>query len=128
MNLKLEYNGLKLEIVNGDIEQVAKTIVSTFAFFESGSFVETYQNISVERRPVKSARNFVEPINGVRTHENGTKEYKCSYSCTCGHKGVRYIHEDANKTTCHKCKSELDVVPATENDAHDEDFNYFLAY
>lgn len=128
MNLKIEYNGFKLEIVNGDIEQVSKTIVSAFAFFEGGSFVEAYKNAEVEKRPVKSARNFLHPVDGVRTHENGTKEYKCSYFCPCGHNGVRYVLEDTTKTTCHKCKKELDVQPSTKNDLHDADFNYFVAY
>ena len=86
--------------------------------------------IEIERdKPIKKyARNYITPIEGVRTHNNGLKEYKCAYKCNCGNEGVRYIDINADRTACHKCKCELDVYPATINDAHDEDFNYFVAY
>ena len=71
--------------------------------------------------------NFVPVVDGIR-EVNGTKLYQTKYKCECGNEGVRYVKEDAESTTCHKCKKELEIYPATENDAHDEEFNYFTAY
>lgn len=73
-------------------------------------------------------KNYIVPVEGVRKHTNGLKEYRCAYTCGCGNEGIRYIHIDADRTSCHKCKSELTVHPSTENEAHDQDFNYFIAY
>ena len=75
----------------------------------------------------KKITNFVEPVNGVRV-VNGTKLYKCAYKCECGDIGRRYVKEDDRTTSCHKCKKELTIYPSTKNDAHDEQFNYFIAY
>lgn len=71
--------------------------------------------------------NFIPVVNGVR-EVNGTKLYQTKYKCECGNEGVRYVEEFAESTTCHKCEKELMLYPATENEAHDEDFNYFTTY
>lgn len=71
--------------------------------------------------------NFIPVVNGVR-EVNGTKLYQTKYKCECGNEGVRYVEEVAESTTCHKCERELMLYPAAENEAHDEEFNYFTAY
>lgn len=127
MNLKVDINGIKLEIQNGDLNRVEKTLLALFAHVEGGSFCETYNATHSEERPVGSHRNYVETVDGVK-ELNGTKLYQCAYRCSCGNSGKRFVKEDATTTTCHKCNSELSVVPSTDDDAHDEEFNYFIAY
>lgn len=78
-------------------------------------------------KSTKTPSNYAPVVNGVREIK-GTKLYQCAYRCTCGNKGKRFVDENATVTTCHKCEQTLSVVPATENDAHDEEFNYFVAY
>lgn len=76
----------------------------------------------------KVTSNFAPVVNGVR-EVNDTKLYQCSYRCpNCNDVGRRYVKEDAETTTCHKCNEELTIYPATDDDAHDDEFNYFVAY
>lgn len=75
----------------------------------------------------KVAGNFEPVVNGIR-EVNGVKLYRCSYQCECGDIGRRYVKEDAETTNCHKCNKEMKLYPATDNEAHDENFNYFRAY
>ena len=128
MNLKIRTSVFELELTNTDVTRIEKTLMAAFAFINGESFSDAYFETPAEERPVNSKRNYIEAINGVREHANGTKEYRCTYSCSCGNSGTRYIHEDAETTTCHKCRSELAVFPAADNEAHDEECNYFLAY
>lgn len=127
MNLKVDINGIKLEIQNGDLNRVEKTLLALFAHVEGGSFCETYNATESEERPVKSFRNHVPTVEGVKIFGDD-KLYQCAYSCSCGNQGRRYIKEDANTTTCHKCNSVMNVVPSTDDAAHDDEFNYFIAY
>ena len=129
MNLRIKTDEFEIEIVNTDLTRFEKILLATFAHMEGQSFNEVYTNTIVDVPPTFSKKaNYVEAINGVRSHPNGIKEYKCLYNCSCGNTGYRYVNEDAAITTCHKCKTVLYVQPATKNDAHDEDFNYFVAY
>ena len=142
MNLTLKTTEFELELTYAEQEHIEPTLLAIMATLKGASFLETYYQVQKDIEERKTAekvdngvkncdrngvKNYIEPVEGVRTHENGVKEYKCSYSCTCGNKGIRYIHEDSDTTTCHKCKGELSVFPSTQNDAHDEEFNYFLA-
>ena len=126
MNLKVEMNGIKLEIQNGDLNRVEKTLIALFAFAEGGSFVDSYGSVE-EERPVNSKRNHVPTVNGIKMFGDDT-HYQCAYSCSCGHTGNRFIKEDATVTNCHKCNTALQIVPSTDDAAHDEQFNYFIAY
>ena len=127
MNLKFEYNGLKLEIQNGDLVRVEKTIAALFAFVEGGPFVDVYNETEVEERPVNSKRNYTKAVEGVKEFEWG-KTYQCTYSCGCGNNGIRFVKEDAVITYCHRCDQVLNLAPAAEDAAHDKDYNYFIAY
>ena len=146
MNLKLKTNEFEIELTHADHKHIEPALLAIMSALNGPNFIETYYQVQkdveelkalkqankclkndVEKNDNKTVKNYIEPVDGVRTHENGVKEYKCSYSCTCGHSGVRYVHEDAETTTCHKCKTELTLMAATLNDAHDKDFNYFLA-
>ena len=133
MDLRIKVKDFELDIKNVDVIRFEKTLHAIFAYLDGGKspFTETYRNTFVDERVINGKNrktSYVEPIDGVRTYVNGTKEYKCSYNCTCGNRGIRYIHIGAPITTCHKCKGQLTVFPAAENEAHDEEFNYFVAY
>lgn len=127
MNLKVKTQNIELEITNGDVNRVERALVAIFQYLEGGSFAETFETTEAELRPVNSKRNFTPTIDGIKEF-NGEKHYQCSYHCPCGDRGVRFLKEDASVTTCHKCKTTLNVIPASENEAHDKDFNYFIAY
>lgn len=139
MHLKIKKGDFEIEALNVDSETFERVLVSVMNHIEGKSFSNTYGSVKkrqqgIEEQPVvKSSKegkgNYIKPIDGVRTFPDGRQEYQCSYKCTCGHSGIRYIADDdiSGKTKCHKCNTELAVIPATLNDAHDEDFNYFLA-
>lgn len=77
----------------------------------------------------KMKSNFIPVVDGVRTLRTGIETYQCQYYChVCGHRGKRFLDEKAQFTKCHKCLALLTVYPSTENDGHDDKFNYFLAY
>jgi hypothetical protein len=116
MELKIKTEQFELFINNAD----KQTLTAIFDFMKNAVLPKPFFE--------KYNKNYIEPVNGIRTHENGTKEYKCSYKCKCGKEGVRYVHEDADRTACHRCKSELTIYPSSMNDAHDDEFNYFVAY
>ena len=121
-------NGAMLEalhVKNDNAEEIPKHISPLVTFLEGYNEGVT----KIEERPVNSARNFIEAVNGIR-ELNGVKLYQCSYRCGCGNKGKRYINEDAMQTTCHKCKVDLSVqrAVATEELTCDSDFDYFVAY
>jgi hypothetical protein len=70
---------------------------------------------------------------GIKIDEDGTKRYKCRYTCKCGKKGNHYIPLKTEKVTCFDCGEPLKVSLAVgEVDAHGvpvrDDFgNYFTA-
>lgn len=139
-HLKLEKGELKIEVLNVRESVVKKMLVSIFAHIEGGSFVEKFETFTdaFDERPneviegekkeqhKEPIKNFIKPVDGIRTLENGVKEYKTFYSCSCGHTGTRYIEDHEKTTTCHKCKSEMNVTPI--EGGPDKDFNYFVAY
>ena len=148
MNLSFKTKDFELELTYSEGEQVETTLITLMTCLTGSTFIETYKQVSnyleerkdahkaksdelerirLERKAEKAKAKEIEAVNGVKTYENGKKAYKCSYFCTCGHKGVRYVHEDATSTYCHSCNSELTLTPSTLNEAHDQDFNYFLA-
>ena len=130
MNLRIKCGELEIELNNTDVIRFEKTLMATFAILEGGEqFIETYKNTIVDPKTMNSkAKHYIEAVDGVREHPNGVKEYQCEYNCSCGNRGKRFIHEDAETTTCHKCRGILKVQPSTDNDLHDEDYNYFVAY
>ena len=130
MNLRIKANEFEIEINNIDAIRFEKTLLATFAILDGGEkFIETYKTTTVDPTTMNSkAKHYIEAVDGVRHHPNGIKEYKCKYNCSCGHQGHRFVHEDAETTTCHKCKATLFIQPSTANEAHDEDYNYFVAY
>lgn len=145
MNISIETKDFKFEAAHFDRKDLDKIIVSVFQYVEGGSFVKKYANQIKSEESVKVAllgktekrtdatprlvENYITPVNGVRTHNNGGQTFKCSYSCTCGHTGVRYVDKAALVTSCHKCKTELGVFPATsKTGVPDDEDNYFVAY
>lgn len=76
----------------------------------------------------KVSDNYIPVVNGIRKIHN-IETYQCAYLCpNCGHDGRRFINGDINVIFCHRCNEGMNVYPATDNDAHDENFNYFVAY
>lgn len=70
---------------------------------------------------------------GIKVDEDGTKRYKCRYSCDCGRKGNHYIPLGVTSVHCHDCNTEIEVEPATfeidENNVPGRDHhgNFFVA-
>jgi hypothetical protein len=70
---------------------------------------------------------------GIKVDEDGTKRYKCRYTCECGKKGNHYIPLKTVDVTCHECDYLLDVSLATGKvDAlgipvRDKNGNFFIA-
>ena len=102
----------------------AKTYINRMMKLEAKN---TKQNSVKRTDSTRTFTNFVPAVNGVRV-VNGVTLYQTKYKCECGNEGVRYVKEDAETTTCHKCGKELQLYPASLNDAHDEEYNYFTAY
>ena len=155
MNIRFKVSDFEFEMQNVDVTRVDRALNGLFLLIANGAlidsvhvnndnaemiperitslatFLQAYNEDfpGVEERPVNSKRNFVEAVNGVR-EVNGTKLYQCSYQCSCGNKGKRYIKVDAERATCHKCNADLDVQRAVNSKElmHDDEFNYFVAY
>lgn len=125
MNLKFKYGDLDLEIQNGDNAKVENVILGLFAHIKGESFIDAYNENETEEKSNKCG--FVEAVKGVKILK-GIEHYQCFYKCACGRTGVRFVKEDAEDTTCHGCGRLLKVEPATANDLHDEEYNYFAAY
>lgn len=129
MNLEIEVPGLKLKLEYIDKKQMDRTILAVLNFAKGGSFEEVYQATNkVEEPQEKKPKNYTPHVNGIKTYSNGKVAYKCSYNCGCGNRGERFIAGDEEHVHCHECNGKLMVSPSTLNDAHDEDYNYFLAY
>lgn len=126
MNLKIDQNGFKLEIQNGDASVVERVMIAAFAFLEGESFIAKYESLPVPEKAEKKGK-YTPVINGIKIL-NGVEHYRCRYRCMCGNGGERFVKKDAVDTTCHACKSLLTVVPAAEGKEHDEEFNYYIAY
>jgi hypothetical protein len=50
---------------------------------------------------------------GIKVDEDGTKRYKCRYTCRCGKRGNHYIPLRTEEVCCHECGEVLDVLLAT---------------
>ena len=129
MNLEIEVPGLRIKLEYTDKKHVDRTVLAVMQYVQGKSFNDVYDvaQTYVEKTTPNTPKKFVAEVNGIKHYPSGEKGYKCSYSCTCGNKGIRYVKEDANETECHKCKTKLTLMPAHENEAHDDDYNYFLA-
>lgn len=70
---------------------------------------------------------------GIKIDEDGTKRYKCRYTCNCGQKGNHYIPLKTTEVNCFKCEQPLQVsLAAGEVDAlripvRDSFGNYYIA-
>jgi hypothetical protein len=70
---------------------------------------------------------------GIKIDEDGTKRYKCRYTCDCGAKGNHYIPLKTAEVNCFECEQPLEVSLATgEVDAtgvpiRDSFGNYYVA-
>lgn len=127
MNLKIDKSGFKLEIQNGDGFLVERCMVAAFAFLEGESFVAKYESLPVKDNSKEQSNAFQAAIKGIKIF-NGVNHYQCSYKCLCGNGGKRFVKKDAADTTCHSCGALLNIVPAVEGKAHDDDYNYYIAY
>ena len=135
-HLKIEKGELKIEVLNVRESVVKKMLVSIFEHIEGGSFVEKFETFTdifedrpnevIEGEKKEQHKVFIKPVDGIRTLEDGTKEYKTFYSCSCGHTGTRYIEDYEEVTSCHKCKTKMNVTKI--EGGPDKDFNYFIAY
>jgi hypothetical protein len=71
---------------------------------------------------------------GIKIDEDGTKRYKCRYTCQCGRKGNHYIPLKTPEVWCHDCEEPLEVgLAAGEVDAkgipvRDDFGNYYYAH
>ena len=118
MQYKFELDGIKVEITGEGFEREKQLVIDVF---------EALKKYGKKTDSKKKPKNFAKSINGVKVI-NGINHYKTKYKCDCGYSGNRYVTEEAEKTSCHKCNNDLYLAPAHENEAHDEDFNYFIAY
>ena len=132
MNLTIAKGDFKIEVDYIDKKDFKEVLISAFNYIEKGSFIDKYESFQatnkVEEPKEKKVKNFTPEVNGIKDYGNGKLGYKCAYRCGCGHKGVRHIVGDEEHVHCHECNEKLLVSPATLNDAHDEEFNYFVAY
>ena len=137
MNLEIEINGLKIKLQYADQKQIDRTILASMAYAAGGDFAEVYQvpdNKQIQtQEPTaepgeKKRKSIISDENGVRVYKNGKTAYKCNYRCMCGHHGIRYIGDDETFVYCHECNQTLNTMPSTVDQAHDENYNYFLAY
>ncbi|MDR7237152.1 hypothetical protein [Neobacillus drentensis] len=70
---------------------------------------------------------------GIKVDEDGTKRYKCRYSCNCGKKANHYVWLKTEEVHCHECEQPLKVslasgeVDATGTPVRDEYGNYYTA-
>ena len=132
MNVEVEALGFKVKLEYADKKQVDRLIVAMAKYAEGGSFTDHYDvaqsYVQMENKP-PSKRRVTEEVDGVKHFPDGKVKYKCSYNCSsCNNKGVRWIEGSEDSVHCHNCNESLIVGPSTLNDAHDEDFNYFIAY
>ena len=129
MNLKVEMPNFKLEMQNSDarrVEIVLQMISTALTGYivelknDNGETLPTELLEKVEAaRPVKSKRNHVPAVNGMKTFPSGHTQYQCGYTCRSGHVGVRFIDKGTESTTCHVCGEELLIYPATEEKTFD---------
>ena len=145
MNLKIEMPDFKLEMQNSDARRV-EIVLQMISAALTGAAIslkpDNNEQIPAEimekveaARPVNSKRNHIKTVNGMRTYPSGHTQYQCSYDCTCGKKGVRYIDKGTETITCHghDCDYEMWVVGATDLKSldgvplPDMQDNYYLA-
>jgi hypothetical protein len=94
--------------------------------------VETFAHASVTSHLTpKDEPEFYK--TGIKVDEDGTKRYKCRYTCRCGKRGNHYIPLRTEEVCCHECGELLDVLLATGevNDSgipeRDEFGNFYFA-
>ena len=129
MNLEIEVPGLRIKLEYAEKQQVDRLINSVMNYTQGGSFTDVYDVAQqFVKKKKEGPKNFIPEVNGVKDYGDGKLGYRTPYSCICGHKGIRYPTLEETFVHCHSCNTKLDMVPASKNDAHDKDFNYFLAY
>lgn len=125
MNIKFKNERMELEVVNLSDVMGEKLITVLMSEEYGKDFGEIF-------KVVDPVTNRVEVIDGIKIID-GINRYQCSYSCSCGNSGKRYIKEEVKAIHCHKCNTLLDVVPAVENKINNDlmpndDLDYFIAY
>ena len=133
MNVEITVKGITIKVQSTDRKHVDNLILAAINFENGGKFEDVYEvKKKAEQKVVsdepKKPKNFTPEINGVKDYGNGRLGYRCFYRCPCGHKGVRYPTEDENHVHCHECNEKLNMTSATQDEAHDKDYNYFVAY
>lgn len=136
MNVEIEVDGLKIKVQNTTKEHANNLLLTAIQFVHGKEFKPPYDLATQEIIPddihkineIEKDRRKVKAVNGIKNYGNGELAYQCSYRCECGYVGYRYIKGVEEHVNCHKCNAKLKVTESTPNDAHDEEFNYFLAY
>ena len=139
MNVEITVKGITIKVQSTDRKHADKLILAAIDYENGLDFKESYLNgleANYDRPKVKgetkqqtkNLRNFVPEVNGVKTYANGAMQYKCSYYCGCGNKGVRWLDGDEKTVKCHECKTALNVTAAHPSEAHDHEYFYFTAY
>lgn len=128
MNVEIEINDLKIKVQYTDKKHVDKLILAAVNYMNGGSFEEVYSFVEKPKEQPKKEKKFIPEVDGVKTFKDGSQGFKTKYFCTCGHDGIKYAQLDDDYITCHSCNTKLNLSPVASDEAHDEDFNYFLAY
>ena len=127
MNLKFKNKDMELELTNSTPEVIQKTLLALMESMDNLKFKESFGEIIVKEKKKRMFSNHVSTVEG-KKELNGVTLYQCAYHCSCGNQGKRFVKEDASVTTCHKCSATMPLQPAATNEAHDEEYNYFIAY
>jgi hypothetical protein len=70
---------------------------------------------------------------GIKVDEDGSKRYKCRYSCPCGTKANHYVPLKTSEVNCHECDQPLQLslaagaVDASGVPVRDEFGNFYVA-
>lgn len=136
MNVEIEVQGLKIKVQNTTKEHANNLLLAAIQFAHGKEFKLPYdlgteeiipENIT-KTNDIEKDRRKVKAVNGIKDYGNGELAYQCHYKCGCSYSGYRYIKGIEEHVYCHKCNSKLKVTESTLNNAHDSDFNYYLAY
>jgi len=135
MNVEIEVEGLKIKVHNTTKDHVNNLLLAAIQFVNGKEFKLPYDLQTTEIipddmnkiNPIEKDRTKVKAIQGVKDYGNGELAYQCFYRCGCGYKGYRYIKGFEESVRCHKCNEKLAVTESTPNEAHDEEFNYYIA-
>ena len=145
MNVEIEVEGLRIKVQNTTKDHANNLLLAAIQFVHGKEFKLPYDlgqvipitPATVEEiipddmekiNPIEKDRKKVKAVEGVKDYGNGELAYQCFYRCGCGYKGYRYIKGYEEAVHCHKCNEKLAVTEATPNEAHDEEFNYYLAF